>query len=161
MIKSYRDITNLKEVYFMKTIVIILASLIAAGAIGMLVFGSNNPEKTTESTSEVVNSTSDQNVDPSNPSQNPSESIFILLDIQKHNDQSSCWTIVNDLVYDITRYIPSHPGGQEILRACGADGTTLFNTRTTESGEKIGSGTAHSSTANGILAPFKIGVFSN
>ncbi len=77
--------------------------------------------------------------------------------IAKHNTQTDCWTIVNGSVYDITPYVPSHPGGAEILRACGADGTSLFNTRTTDSGDQVGSGTPHSNNAQGLLSQFKIG----
>jgi len=75
-----------------------------------------------------------------------------------HNSKTDCWTIINGLVYDITPYVPRHPGGAEILRACGTDGTTLFTTRTTDSGEKVGSGTPHSSNAESLLSQFKIGV---
>lgn len=77
--------------------------------------------------------------------------------VSAHKTKSDCWTIINDSVYNITSYIPRHPGGDEILRACGADATTLFTQRETTDGEEIGSGTPHSSTASAELARLKIG----
>lgn len=44
-----------------------------------------------------------------------------------HNTEDDCWTIINGSVYDISSYIPRHPGGDNILSACGTDGTEFFN----------------------------------
>jgi len=35
--------------------------------------------------------------------------------------------IVNNKVYDVTHYIPFHPGGVKILAGVGRDGTELFS----------------------------------
>lgn len=80
--------------------------------------------------------------------------------VAMHADEDDCWTIINGSVYDITEYIPRHPGGSEILRACGADASTLFNSRTTEDGETVGSGTSHSNNAANMLENYKIGELS-
>lgn len=38
------------------------------------------------------------------------------------------WTALNGRVYNITAYIPFHPGGEkDLLRGAGKDGTKLFN----------------------------------
>lgn len=79
---------------------------------------------------------------------------FSESDVAMHATRDDCWTIISDKVYDITSYIPRHPGGSEILRACGTDGTTLFTTRTSPNGDAIGSGTAHSSLAQSQLQDF-------
>ena len=79
---------------------------------------------------------------------------FSSVEVATHNTEADCWTIIGGTVYDITNYIPLHPGGEEVLRACGTDGTTLFNSRTTEDGEQIGSGTPHSSNAFSQLGPY-------
>lgn len=78
-------------------------------------------------------------------------------EVEKHNSASDCWTIINGNVYDITSYVPRHPGGDEILQACGGDGSTLFNQRETTAGEPVGSGSPHSSSAESQLEGFKIG----
>jgi cytochrome b involved in lipid metabolism len=115
---------------------------------------SNNLAETTEPSS-VANQTSA-------PAQGQSESsdlpLFKTEEVATHASEDDCWTIVNGGVFDITSYVPRHPGGDEILRACGTDGTSLFETRTTEDGEEVGPGTPHSSNAAKQLANFKVGV---
>ena len=52
---------------------------------------------------------------------------YTTTEVATHNDQSSCWTTINGSVYDITSYIPRHPGGKSaILKICGKDGASLF-----------------------------------
>ncbi|KYQ90085.1 hypothetical protein DLAC_08669 [Tieghemostelium lacteum] len=49
---------------------------------------------------------------------------FRLEEIAQHNTVDSCWMIIYNKVYDITSYIPSHPGGKNaLLRFAGKDGT--------------------------------------
>ena len=78
-------------------------------------------------------------------------------EVDTHFSAADCWTIIDDGVYDISSYVPRHPGGDEILRACGGDGTTLFESRQTEDGEQVGSGTPHSGSATNLLNGFLIG----
>jgi uncharacterized membrane protein len=50
-----------------------------------------------------------------------------LAEVAKHADSSSCWSVVNGNVYDLTKWIDRHPGGpQRILGMCGQDGTAAF-----------------------------------
>ena len=78
-------------------------------------------------------------------------------EVAKHDRPDSCWTIIDGMVYDITSYIPNHPAGDEILRACGKDGSSLFNQRQTADGQTVGSGFPHSTNASGILSRYQIG----
>lgn len=82
---------------------------------------------------------------------------FTLAEVATHNSENDCWTIIDENVYDITTYVPRHPGGDEILRACGANGSSLFNERTTDDGETVGSGTPHSSSAQSQLSSLLVG----
>ena len=82
---------------------------------------------------------------------------FSVEEIKSHNTAEDCWSVITGDVYDLTNYISTHPGADTILLACGADGTTLFASRTTDDGEIIGSGTQHSDTAFQILGEFYIG----
>ncbi len=50
-----------------------------------------------------------------------------LADIAPHNTASDCWSAINGKVYNLTPFIPIHPGGQAIVKACGKDGSALFN----------------------------------
>lgn len=48
--------------------------------------------------------------------------------VESHNSKDSCYTVVDEKVYDITTYIPLHPGGErDIMKICGRDGSSLFN----------------------------------
>ena len=51
---------------------------------------------------------------------------YTMKQIKQHNKKDDCWMVLNGHVFDITEYIPYHPGGDEILKAKGADGTALF-----------------------------------
>ncbi len=63
----------------------------------------------------------------------------------KHNTESDCYMIVNGKVYDVTTYLPVHPGGaSRIIQYCGKDGTQAFDT-------KGGEG-QHSNRANNDLS---------
>lgn len=63
--------------------------------------------------------------------------------------------IIRSKVYDVTSYIPSHPGGSAIIQGCGKDGTELFETR------PMGSKTPHSNYAKSLLEKFYIGELNN
>lgn len=52
---------------------------------------------------------------------------YTALQVAAHNSATTCWTIVNGKVYDVTSFIEKHPGGAaRILKLCGKDGTAMF-----------------------------------
>lgn len=52
---------------------------------------------------------------------------YTLAQVAAHASETDCWTVINGNVYDITSYVPKHPGGvQQIMRVCGTDGTQAF-----------------------------------
>ncbi len=52
---------------------------------------------------------------------------FTLAEVAQHSTKTSCYTTIGGKVYDITSYIPRHPGGEsKIMKICGKDGTSLF-----------------------------------
>ncbi|GEM_PF-342667 len=87
----------------------------------------------------------------------PTQTTYTTEDVKQHDSKASCWTIISGSVYDITSFIPRHPGGEEILRACGTDATNLFKTRQTSDGQPVGSGSPHSSNAEEQLKKLLIG----
>merc|ERR1719295_947266 len=51
-----------------------------------------------------------------------------MKEVKKHNTREDCWMVLNGHVFDITKYVPYHPGGDEILKGKGRDATVLFYT---------------------------------
>ena len=51
-----------------------------------------------------------------------------LEEVAKHCTEADAWTVVNDRVYNLTPYLPFHPGGKPLLmKGAGKDSTALFN----------------------------------
>lgn len=77
------------------------------------------------------------------------KSTLTATEVAKHTTDKDCWTIVEGNVYDITPYIPNHPGGKaNIMRACGTDATAMFTTS---------AGRAHSQRAQDLLQNYLVG----
>ncbi len=72
---------------------------------------------------------------------------YTLVEIATHSDAISCWSAINGNVYNLTKWIAQHPGGEgAILSICGKDGSAAFNNQ--HGGQ---------SKPENILATFKIG----
>ncbi len=76
---------------------------------------------------------------------------YSLDELALHNTEQDCWLVLGDKVYDVTKFISSHPGGKAILEGCGKDATELFETR------PMGSGAPHSENARKISEDYIIG----
>lgn len=76
-----------------------------------------------------------------------------ITEVAKHSTKEDCWLLIDGNVYDVSAFIPKHPGEDQILLGCGKDATELFAT-------KAGKGIPHSSKAVGMREEFKIGILS-
>lgn len=76
-----------------------------------------------------------------------------LEEVAKHTDRSDCWMIIEGNVYDVSNFVPKHPGEDAILFGCGKDATNMFNSRPSD-------GTSHSDRARVQLENLKIGTLS-
>lgn len=142
----------------MKKVLIIGVIVLVLLAVGGFWLISQDQDSSAPETSTPASSTSP---DANDTTGQPASDSFTSAEVAAHNTEADCWSIINDNVYDLTSYIPRHPGGDEILRACGVDGTSLFTSRTTESGEAVGTGTGHSSSAQSQLESLKVGTLAN
>jgi len=71
---------------------------------------------------------------------------FSKKDVAKHTDKSSTWIIIHNNVYDVTKFLEEHPGGEEVLlEQAGKDATENF--------EDVG----HSTDARTMMKDFHIG----
>uniref|UniRef100_A0A1A8DUM3 Cytochrome b5 type B n=1 Tax=Nothobranchius kadleci TaxID=1051664 RepID=A0A1A8DUM3_NOTKA len=71
---------------------------------------------------------------------------YTLEDVKVHNMINDTWLIIHDKVYDISKFLEEHPGGEEVLlEQGGADATESF--------EDVG----HSSDAREMLQQYYIG----
>jgi hypothetical protein len=69
--------------------------------------------------------------------------------VAQHNTAADCWLIISGQVYDVTNFIPIHPGGNAIVPYCGTDATTIFDSIHGTTG-----------TAASLLPPYLIGVLA-
>ncbi|KZT06828.1 uncharacterized protein LAESUDRAFT_725587 [Laetiporus sulphureus 93-53] len=52
---------------------------------------------------------------------------YSLQEVAQHNSASSCWIIIDNKVYDVTDFLPEHPGGEKIiLKYAGRDATAVY-----------------------------------
>lgn len=145
----------------MKKVMIIFCVVVLLGVASFVIVSSGKNDEDTVSVNSTPTVETQTNNSDSNATTVANDETFTAEQVAEHNSLSDCWTIISGDVFDLTSFVSSHPGGSEIGRACGIDGTTLFESRETESGESVGSGTPHSTNANGQLASFKIGTLAN
>ena len=44
-----------------------------------------------------------------------SKSEYTLEEVSKHKGKASCWFVIHGKVYDVTKFLEEHPGGDEVL----------------------------------------------
>lgn len=72
--------------------------------------------------------------------------VYRLEDVSKHNTHEDCWLVIGEKVYDVSKFLEDHPGGDEVLlSATGKDATNDF--------EDVG----HSSSARAMMDEYYVG----
>jgi len=67
--------------------------------------------------------------------------IFTEEEVSQHRSRDSLWMIIKGNVYDITTYVPSHPGGERaLLKFAGRDGTENVQFHSSKMLEVLNSG---------------------
>jgi cytochrome b involved in lipid metabolism len=86
----------------------------------------------------------------------PTTKTFTAKEVAKHNSAPNCWLIISGAVYDVTKFLSQHPGGEaKILPYCGKEATKAFEAQDKSSGG------GHTLTAQQMLQSYQIGVLSN
>jgi len=71
---------------------------------------------------------------------------YSLKEVEAHKDKKSCWIVISDNVYDVTKFLEEHPGGEEVLlEQAGKDATENF--------EDVG----HSTDARTMMKDYLVG----
>ncbi|XP_014230903.1 cytochrome b5-like [Trichogramma pretiosum] len=53
---------------------------------------------------------------------------YAVSEVTKHNNGNDLWIALHGKVYDITKFLKEHPGGEEVLlNLAGADATKCFD----------------------------------
>jgi len=61
------------------------------------------------------------------PTPTPTKAGYTMDQVKANNTSASCWTVIDNYVYNLTNWISSHPGGAGAIRSlCGVDGTASF-----------------------------------
>jgi len=83
------------------------------------------------------------------PGEGESKKRYTRAEVASHNTSKSSWIIIHNKIYDVTKFLDEHPGGEEVLlEQAGGDGTESF--------EDVG----HSSDAREMQKQFLIGELS-
>jgi len=87
-------------------------------------------------------STSSQTIQSTN-------STYTKTEVSSHNKMTDCWLIVQNIVYDVTPYLPKHPAGSRIIeQRCGMEVTGIF-------------ASIHSNRAWNLLTDYKVGIIGS
>ena len=55
---------------------------------------------------------------------------YTMAQVKTNNSTTSCWSVIDGYVYNLTTWINSHPGGSgAILFLCGTDGSSAFKSQ--------------------------------
>lgn len=72
--------------------------------------------------------------------------MYTLEEVSEHNHSRDCWLVIGGKVYDVTKFLEDHPGGDEVLlSATGKDATDDF--------EDVG----HSTSARAMMDEYYVG----
>lgn len=72
---------------------------------------------------------------------------YSLQEVAEHSSPSDCWIVLFDKIYDVTNFLPDHPGGEFIiLESAGRDATLAFR------------GTRHGNDTYDSLSKYLVGI---
>lgn len=71
---------------------------------------------------------------------------YKLSQVAAHNTKNDCWLMIHNKVYDVTKFLSEHPGGEEVL-------LDVAGTESTDAFEDVG----HSNDARDMLVDYLIG----
>ncbi|KAK3136355.1 hypothetical protein QOZ80_5BG0432530 [Eleusine coracana subsp. coracana] len=73
--------------------------------------------------------------------------LFAQSEVSFHASRKDCWVVIHGKVYDVTKFLEDHPGGEDVLLHASATGDA------TEAFEEVG----HSTSAISMMDSYWIG----
>lgn len=128
-----------------KNTILIIVLVAVFGFFVLRLFTANNGATPAEETN--PNSVTKTEEAPQSTSLSQDNS-YTMEEVENHDTEDDCWMVINSKVYDVTGYVPQHPGS-DILKGCGKEATALF-----EEIEK------HQGKAQGMLGNYEIGIIA-
>jgi cytochrome b involved in lipid metabolism len=53
-----------------------------------------------------------------------------MTQVRANNTAANCWAVIDDSVYELTKWINSHPGGSGVIvNLCGTDASAAFSAK--------------------------------
>ena len=96
------------------------------GVVGEVIRGNNEAPKPTPTPTPTPKPVA---TPTSTPTSTPmaEQSGYTMGKVRANNSEASCWSVIDGNVFDLTKWIASHPGGRgNILSLCGKNGTAEF-----------------------------------
>ncbi|CAO1948924.1 unnamed protein product [Urochloa humidicola] len=75
--------------------------------------------------------------------------LFTASEVALHASRKDCWVVIGGKVYDVTKFLEDHPGGEDVLLHASASGSG----DATEAFEEVG----HSTSAISMMDSYLIG----
>lgn len=98
-----------------KSTKVIIYSAFIVAIMAIIVFTTGNSSQQSQ---QMMNSTSTQNA--SNLGNATANATISLQDLASHNSKADCWVGYNKSVYDLTAWLPKHPGSSAAIEPyCG------------------------------------------
>jgi len=114
----------------MKTVSIALLSIVLLLVVGAGTYMYMNGSQLKQSSQSMYPTNTQNQQTVANPTSangtTPAQKSYTMNEVASHANKNDCWLVIDGKVYDVTKFIPDHPGGNEILKGCGKDATSLF-----------------------------------
>ncbi len=107
-------------------VILVLVAILFIGG-GWYLLNSKNTNQSTSDISTDSSTTLPTSNQNTNNNSGKKGDTYTMDEIKTHNSSTDCWLVINNNVYNVTSFIPKHPGGKDILKGCGKDATSLFN----------------------------------
>ncbi|MFC1649538.1 cytochrome b5 domain-containing protein [Patescibacteria group bacterium] len=135
----------------MSRLIMVIIAVVVVVAVGWFFFGGGSSPENSNETNTTQNVSGGEESEGDEDTEVMEKEELTMQLVSTHSAEGDCWIVIDGKVYDVSSFIPKHPGEEAILEGCGIDATELFETR------PMGSGTPHSERARGMLEQFYIG----